>query len=103
MTRQRRPIIFQLHGLSLLLALEQQFFSHSVWLSIAIVLRASIWMCLQVQRRTWEIRSAFIGVFDFVVLLHLDLELSDFSAYIDRRFCGFASIVLHSVNLVKFI
>jgi hypothetical protein len=60
-------------------------------------------MRLQVQRSTWEIWTAFIGVFDFVVLLHLDLELSDFSADIDRRFRGFTSIVLHSVNLVKFI
>lgn len=55
------------------------------------------------QRRVWDIWTTFVGVFDFVKLLHLYLKFSDFPADIDWRFYGFASIVPSSIDLVKFI
>ena len=55
------------------------------------------------QRRVWDIWTTFVGVFDFVKLLHLYLKFSDFPADIDWRFDGFASIVPSSIDLVKFI
>lgn len=57
-------------------------------------------MCQWIER---GILYAFVTFFEFIVLLELELKLSDFVADVDGRFGSFATIMSSSFNLVEFI